>query len=940
MRRSPDIARSPEYGAVRRHPARRWWIVAGAVVVFAIGVALVARSPVSDNVIAEMTGTGAPAPPAVPGSTATAELSARCPWLQSALDRHESADTLARLVESRMTLGEKLGEIALVESSEFENMNAGVPRLCIPALTLQDGPQGVAFGAVDVTQLPSPLAIASTFDPAVARTYGQVQGSESVGQGIDVVQGPDLNVDRVPESGRTFEGFGEDPTLVSKMGVADIEGIQSTGAMAMAKHFAVYNQETDRGVLDAVVPDRALEELYLPPFKAAVTEAHVATVMCAYPRLNGTYQCQDPQLLALLTRWGFTGLIRSDLGSVHDPVAALVAGTDLIKPARPRALATLVAEHQLPLAAVDAAVRTVLAQLFSAGLVGHADIGTPDADVATDAHTDFALQAAERSAVLLQDKGGVLPLNPSASRSIAVIGAAAGHAPVTTGYGSSRVVAPFTSTPLGAIRYRVGSGARVSFVDGGSTTRNLPTVPSSLLVPATGSGHGLTLTLYRSDSDAGATPLTGSQSVQMAVASSDVELARHPASRRLVGSTSLSPVDRATHPLVLGKGGFSLGAPVSATRTRVVLPAGWTDATVGFAGTLTPDRTGLYTIALQGPGTSALSLDGSTVLSDPLAHGLGRWSQTVRLVGGRHYRLDLSWEPIDKTTPTGESTVVPGSFTLGWQYVGGDIATAARAAAHADTAVVFAGDFNAESFDRPSLSLPGDENALIEAVAAANPRTVVVLDTGGPVLMPWLHRVAGVIEAWYPGEQDGTAIAALLFGDVDPSGRLPVTFPKDQAASPINSAAQWPGVGLTSTYSEGLDIGYRYDHATGTAPLFPFGFGLAYTRFTLGHLGAHRTTGGVTLTVTVTNTGHRAGTAVPQAYLTQPAAAGEPPAQLVAFSAVALDPGRSRTVELHVPRSAFAAYLGGAWTTVPGTYTLSVGQSSADLPLSVPLTAS
>jgi beta-glucosidase len=905
--------------------------------VFSLFVALVARSGVPGNLIDESTGTpegtgvATGSPPTI--ATGTGIVS-RCPWLEIAMDQHRPPATLAAMVLKRMTVDEKLGEIALASSGAYENVDAGIPRLCIPSITLQDGPQGLAFGAVHVTQLPAPLGIAATFDTSVARNYGEVEGTEASGQGFDVIQGPNLNIDRVPENGRSFEGYGEDPLLVSAMGVADIEGIQSTGTMAMAKHFAVYNQETNRGELDDVVSKRALEEIYLAPFKAAVTQAHVSSVMCAYPQLNGTYQCQDSQLLDLLDQWGFTGFVRSDLRSVHDPVAALTAGTDLLKPANVRQLAKLVREHQLGMSVVDSAVTRVLTVMFDHGLVGRRATGSPGTPVDSISHTAFALRSAERSAVLLKDNDSVLPLSPSRVRTVAIIGADAETEPVTTGYGSSAVIPPFTSTPLAAIRKRVGTDAAVSYTDGGSTTGDLPPIPTDLLTPSSGDGHGLTLTLTQAD------PGFVPPSIRSVEPTVDASIAPHPSTSHLLpNSTPTAPVDRVHTTFSFGRKSLTLGGPISPARSSIVLPAGWSDATATWTGTLTPPRNGLYTLSLQGTGGASLTLDGAPAVSDTLSHGPARWSQTMRLIGGHPYRMRLEWDPLDKVTSSGHSSITPGSLTLGWQYVSGQIASATTAARRADVAVVFAGDFSSETFDRPSLSLPGDQDALISAVAAANPRTVVVLNTGGAVLMPWLGRVAGVIEAWYPGEEDGTAIAALLFGDVDPSGRLPITFPVSDAQSAINTTAQWPGVDLTSFYSEGLQVGYRYDHARGIQPLFPFGFGLAYTHFALRKLAVSRSHRGISLTVEVTNTGAREGIDVPQAYLTYPASADEPPAQLVAFYPVPLRPGQSKSVTLFVPSSAFQAYLGGGWATAAGPYTLSVGESSSDLPLSTSLLA-
>ncbi len=908
-------------------------VVVAALVAFALVVTLVAVSTTPVGLTGPGARPGSSTSPSTPPRPSTVADVTRCPWLEASLDRHEAPSVLAESVLRRMTVREKLGEIVLVHSGDYENLNAGIPRLCIPALSLQDGPQGVAFGAVNVTQLPSPLGIAATFDTSVARTYGQVEGSEAMGQGIDVIQGPNLNIDRVPQNGRGYEGFGEDPVLVSAMGVANAEGIQSTGTMAMAKHFAVYNQETDRGEIDDVVSSRALQELYLPPFEAAVRQAHVSSVMCAYPQLNGTFQCQDPALLRQLDRWGFTGFVRSDLGSVHDPAAAIGAGTDLIKPASVARLTLLVHEHRLSLTAVDTAVTKVLTEMFAHGLVGRPADGSPGDPVDSADHAHFALTAAERSAVLLKNAGSLLPLDRSSHHSVAVIGADGSADPVTSGYGSSRVVAPFVSSPLAAIRSTAGTSTEVSYSDGGSTSSNLPPVPTAYLRPASGVGHGLTLTLTQTDDVVGR---RSDLSVQPTV---DLSLRPHATTRHLLpGNASVAPVDRLHNPLASAGGSLSTRPGRARSHRHIVLPPGWSDVSASWTGTVTPPHSGLYTLSLQGVGAASLTLDGVTAVSDTLSHGLARWSQSMVLTAGHHYRLRLDWEPIDNLTPSGESSVIPSSLTLGWEFDSGRIAAAAATAARASVAVVFAGDFNAEAFDRPSLSLPGDTDALISAVAAANPHTVVVLNTGGPVSMPWLAQVRSVIEAWYPGEQDGASIAALLYGEVDPAGRLPVTFPATATGSSVDSPAQWPGVDLTATYSEGLDVGYRYDHATGVQPLFPFGYGLSYTRFSLADLTLARARTGYALRVKVTNTGPRQGTDVPQAYLTFPAAADEPPGQLEAFAPVTLLPGRSRWVTLEVPASAFRVYLGGGWTTVPGTYVFSVGPSSADLPLTTSVT--
>ena len=913
-------------GPARARPAR----TVGLAVAVALAL-VVAAAPRAD---AATTGAAIPPPPVGRPVTAGAATGlptppvslSGCPWLTAAMAAGRSPAELAELVVSRMTLPEELGEIVLNTSGSYENVNAGVARLCIPSLTLSDGPSGLAFGDTGVTLLPAPMGIAASFDTSLSYGYGTVVGAEARAQGIDVSQGPNLNIDRVPNSGRASESYGEDPLLTSLMGVADIEGVQSQGTMADAKHLAAYQQETNRGAIDARVSDRTMQEIYLPPFQAAVTQGDVASIMCAYPRLNGSFQCQDPALDRILQQWGFAGFVRSDLGAVHAPALALRSGIDLLKPSSNDELDDLVSRGLVPRATVDAHVERVLTQMFTFGLVGRPATGAPGTPVATPADTAFAVTAAERSAVLLQDHDHVLPLDTTTLHSVAVIGADASTHPVVQAFGSAHVVPPFVTTPLEGLRARLGPGVDVTYAEGASTTEHLPTVPSADLTPASGVGHGLTLTVSRGV--AGAPAITTVDTVAAASLTSAPEL---PDEKRDRDQVHANPVEERPKRLPRSQSDHGRLAdldPTAAAATAIELPAEWSSSRVSWAGTLTVPRSGRYTFSLAGTGAAAMTLDGTVTVSDPVAHDAGTWSGSIELVAGRHYRLAMHWTPVADA----DTLDIPSIVDLGMSYDSDAIASAVAAARHAQVAVVFAADYSSETFDRPSLSLPGDQNRLIAAVAAANPHTVVVLNTSGAVLMPWLHQVQGVLEAWYPGEVDGTAVAALLTGDVAPSGHLPVTFPTSASTTGVSSAAQWPGIGYTTTYSEGLEVGYRYDHATGTRPLFPFGFGLTYTTFRIRHASVVPSAVGYSVSVVVTDTGHRAGSDVVQVYLTYPAAAGEPPGQLVAFAPVDLAAGQSRTVTLTVPATRLRTYLGGRWTTVPGTYRFGVGDSSAPPP--------
>jgi beta-glucosidase len=808
-----------------------------------------------------------------------------CPWVAQSRAGTKSPAALAAEVLAHMTLRQKVAFVVLAARPHLENTNQGVPSLCIPPLTLTDGPDGIGYGAAGVTQLPAAIGLAASFNPAVAYATGQVEGAEARGKGLDVVQGPELNLARVPQSGRTFEALGEDPVLTGVMGTANVEGIQSQGVMAEAKHFTVYNQETDRVGLNQDVSERALAELYDAPFQAVVQQGHVASIMCSYGSVDRTNICSDPALYDLLRSWGFQGFVRSDLEAVLRPAAAFYAGLDLIKPASVSVVTRLVRTAAIPMANLDAAVAYTLQTLFAFGLVAAPRTPSPSAVVTSPAHRAVALSAAESSMVLLKNQGAVLPLT-AAARSVAVIGSDAGADATTSGRGSSQVVASSVITPFNALQSALGPDVPVTYTPADSPRLSLPPIPAPDLIGSPLPGQ--------TPSRGGAAIGSGSSGVQ--AGTRDLHLAFAPNV-----------------------------TPAAATASSPGTGPGWSS----WSAWLEVPVSGTYEFSLEQDGDTWLALDGRALIASPGLHGRSLWSTTAALVARHRYRLSVRWFGI-----AGER--MP---QLGFANVSPEIAAAVTAARHASVAVVFASVSQSEAVDRPNLYLPGDANALIANVAAVNPRTVVVLNTGGAVLMPWLTHVAAVLEAWYPGQQDGTATAAVLDGQVDPSGHLPVTFPAPSNPSPVGTPAQFPGVDSTVTYSEGLNIGYRWYQASGVAPQFPFGYGLSYTRFALSHATLRTAVGQVTVRVTVRNTGHRAGTAVVQAYLHYPAVAGEPPEQLRAFAAVPLRALQSTVVDLTLPRSAFEAYLNGSFQTVPGSYSVDIGQSSGELAIHLPTPA-
>jgi beta-glucosidase len=608
-----------------------------------------------------------------------------------------------------------------------------------------------------------------------------------------------------------------------------------------------------------------LQEIYEAPFKRAIRESDADAVMCSYNRLNGPQTCESSALLSDLKASGFNGFVVPDFGfAVRDPLDATLAGVDL--PALGGSggrTADMFTSGQVPAPRLDDIVRRTLYAMFDSGVFDD-PVGPAADNVSTPEHTALATRVSTDGMVLLKNDHGALPLGAGRElRSIAVIGPSGADATYVTGGSAGVPTDPArTVTPLAGITARAGSAIDVTSAQGSLGDVPLPTI-------APGDAPGFQATYWNNGDRDGAPALTRTE----------------PA------------IDLPAPPAGIG--------PLWSAR--------WT-------GTITPTQSGLYRFSLTQAGLATLYVDGRPVgpaYREGVQFIVGpRYSSqtAVELTAGRpvSIRVDYSSAP----------QLFGAQVHLGWQTpAASGIPAAVDAARHADAAIVIADNAQGEGVDRTSLGLAGDQDALIEAVAAVNRRTIVVVNTGGPVLMPWLHSVDAVLQAWYPGQQSGTALAGVLFGDSDPGGRLPITFPASdrQGPAPTSRPDRYPGVNGEVHYDEGLLVGYRWYNATGQRPLFAFGYGLSYASFRFSDL---RVKGDVA-TVRVANISHRAGSTVAEAYLSFPRSAGEPPRQLKGYEKVALGPGRSTVVSLRLDAADFST---------PGRYTLFVGSSSRDLP--------
>ncbi|MFF9347304.1 glycoside hydrolase family 3 protein [Streptomyces sp. NPDC014734] len=786
-----------------------------------------------------------------------------------------------------------------------------LPAVGLRSLVMSDGPigvRGVAWSADDPSvALPSPTALAATWDPALARRAGRLLAQEARRKGVHVLLAPTVNLHRSPLGGRHFETYSEDPYLTGEIGTGYVRGVQDGGVGTTVKHFVANDAETDRFTVDNVVAPRALREIYLAPFERIVRNARPWGIMSAYNRVNGPTMTEHRYLQNAVLRgeWGFDGFVVSDWLAARSTVGAALGGLDVAMPGPKtvygKALADAVRAGEVEESVVDGAVRNVLRLAARVGVLdGAPPVVDPAGHPATVDGDALAREIARRSFVLVrnepagrtEDSGdhttgetpAALPIDPAAVRRVALSGALARDARVLGG-GSAQVFPHHVVTPLdglaaalpdGVLDYRVGAD------------------PNDELVPA-GKGFGLRAVC-------------------------------RDASGTVIGSAPL-------HDGTLQWIGDDL--PEGVTRANL--------HSVEITGTFVPRDSGEHVFGTRGTGELTLAVAGETlydeihrvVSADPGEAFFGNPLERGRITLAAGEPVEVSLRQVPETL--GDDAPVLGvSFALCHLGPRRDpaelIAEAVDAARDADIAIVVVGTterVESEGFDRTGLALPGHQDDLVRAVAAVNPNTVVVVNSGSPVELPWREEVAAVLLGWFPGQEAGHALADVLLGAEEPGGRLPTTWPVALADVPVSNTTPTDG---KLSYDEGVFVGYPAWERAGTAPAYPFGHGLGYTTWEYEGIDA----GPDGATVHLRNTGTRPGAETVQLYLApRDAAADRPARRLAGFARVEAGPGESVRAEIRIERRAYEIWDEEAygWRFLPGTYEVRAARSVDDVRL-------
>ncbi|HVD79568.1 MAG TPA: glycoside hydrolase family 3 C-terminal domain-containing protein [Propionibacteriaceae bacterium] len=777
-----------------------------------------------------------------------------------------------------------------------------IPEIGLRRLVTSDGPAGVRGETWDErspsANVPSPTALAASWDPVRVERMGRLLASEARRKGVDALLAPTVNLHRTPFGGRHFECFSEDPELTAMIGIAYVQGLQAEGVAATVKHFVANDSETDRFSVNALVDERVLRELYLTPFERIVA-AGVWAVMAAYNKVNGTTMTENPLQRDLLKReWAFDGVIMSDWYATRSVAAA---GEDLLDLAMPgpespwtEGLLEAVRSGQISESAVDGHVLRILRLAARVGALDGLEPATPPARRWSEEELSSELRAASAAGMVLIKNDGTLPLGGNSVKQVAVIGPNAATAR-TLGGGSATVFPSYVISPLDGLRDALGEGIEVVNALGVRSSERIEIASKELLRLPDGSGPGVEVIFFDAE---------------------DRELGREQRQ-----AASMMWWGRVQEGLTAGQ----IDHLQLTTRLRV-------------------PESGRYSVGASGLGEFRLVIDGEVVVDEAIelppgadvVEGIMKPPQQraiVEMDAGREVPVELIYRPTGGAAVLGGADVTMLTVQLNVAPVLDEQEEFDRAIALAgdsDVVVVVVGtneEVESEGFDRTSLELPGRQDELVSAVAAVNPRTVVVVNAGAPVLLPWANEVAAVLVSWFPGQEAGQALGDVLSGAAEPGGRLPVTWPNTEEGLP--SVQPMSG---ELPYDEGLLIGYRWYLATGRTPLFPFGHGLGYTTWAYEGMAVD----GDTVTVSVRNTGNRPGREVIQLYASRPDSAVErAPRWLVGSAVVDAAAGEVANAAITLADRNFRHWDSSAhtWTIEPGTYQLQAGHSVVDLPL-------
>jgi beta-glucosidase len=787
-----------------------------------------------------------------------------------------------------------------------------VPRLGIPEINMSDGPYGTRSNSgFPSTTYGAGVGLAASWDRELAAKVGAGIGRDARARGVHFMLGPGINIYRSPRNGRNFEYFGEDPFLTGQIAANYITGMQTQGVSATVKHYLANNSEFLRHDSDSIVDERALREIYMPGFEAAVKQGHVSAVMDSYNFINGTHATQNGyfNIDILRKEWGFGGVLMSDWDATYDGIGAANGGLDVEEPSgkfmNQQNLLPAIKAGTVTEATIDEKVRHVLLVAASYGWLDHNQKDTTISFL-DPRNMAAASDSAREGTVLLKNTGSLLPLEKSKTKTILLIGPDA-YPGVPEGGGSAGVVPFHLVSALEGISDEVGSTTTVLYDRGLPTMFHLAHDTKFTTSPIPDGKPGVTLDTFP-----------------------NLDLSGQPQKSEVVPSLALNGMSLAS--LIQNMDTLDISA-------FFVKPSGVSHR---FTGTYTADSAGKYIVALEDSGEG----NGNRVLIDDKLV-FDNW-KLVRAFQPA-VTLDLSAGPHKVVVEEWQQSAVGSHLLLGIALESSIVnKSAVQLAAKADAVVITAGytqESESEAGDR-TFSLPYGQDELIREIAAANPKTIVAITSGGNFdSQGWIDKVPAVLESWYGGQEAGSALADILFGKVNPSGHLPATFERRAEDNPSFANYYPDGDSIHVKYNEGIYIGYRGYEKNNTQPLFPFGFGLSYTAFKFSNLKVSQQSSGdavhAVATFDVSNTGKREGAEVAQLYVTEDAPKIDRPAhELKGFDRIVLAPGATKQVSIPLDSRSFSYYdvAQKKWTIGSSKFTISVGDSVASLPLKASLT--